>query len=60
MTYCYRCPECGATRESNTRDWTEWCACRPLHRKNNMLHERSLVLMVRDYRAEAVMIGAIR
>jgi hypothetical protein len=56
VTYCYRCPECGATRESDNRDWAEWC----IDHDVVPLTSRRLVLMVRDYRAEAVMVGAIR
>ena len=60
MTYCYRCPECGKTEESNTRDWMVWCACQPVITDGPNEAHRDLVEMVRDYRAEAVMIGPIR
>lgn len=47
MRYCYRCPECGATREEDTREWRILCAA----------HGGRIVEMRRDYRAEGVGIG---
>ena len=47
MTYCFKCPECGRSVESNAREPAPFCACK------KMAHPTE---MTRDYRAENALI----